>query len=176
MTRTTMAMLGALWAAGTLADEKVIPLDVKTGQWEMTHTTVLKGVPPIPAELLAQMPPDARARYEAMAPSDAKPRTETRKHCVTAEDLKKSVFHGDNEKDCERKIVTSTSKRLEGRIECVHKDVKQVGTYAFEATDREHVKGTIKMDSAGDKHAMSFNGTFSGRWLGPTCDKAKDEK
>jgi hypothetical protein len=167
--------LVALWAVGALADDKMVPLDVKVGQWEMTHTTVMKGVPPIPAEVLAKMSPEVRARYEAMSPANSKPRTETRKHCVTAEDLNRSAFHGDNQKDCERTLVTSTSRRIEGRIKCVHKDVKQVGTYAFEATDREHVKGSIKMDSTGDQHAMSFNATFTGRWLGPACEKEKRE-
>ena len=175
MTRTMTAGLVALWAVGALAEDKMVPLDVKVGQWEMTHTTVMTGVPPMPAEVLAKMPPEARAQYEAMTPANPKPRTETRKHCVTAEDLKKSAFQGDNEKGCERTLVTSTSRRIEGRVKCVHGDVKQVGTYAFEATDREHVKGSIKMDSTGNKHAMSFNATLAGHWLGPVCEKEKQK-
>ena len=73
MTRTMTVGLVALWAVGALADDKMVPLDVKVGQWEMTHTTVMKGVPPIPAEMLAKMSPEVRARYEAMSPTNPTP-------------------------------------------------------------------------------------------------------
>src|ERR1035437_7665315 len=94
-----------LWAA-----DKITPLNPKEGLWEMTSTHTMTGMPPIPADTLAKMPPEQRARMEAaMKQSGAGvPKTDVRKHCVTKEKLEKQSAFDDNRKDCTRTIVIST--------------------------------------------------------------------
>ena len=48
------------WAA-----DKLTPLNIKEGLWEMTVTHSMTGMPAIPPETLAKMPPEQRARIEA---------------------------------------------------------------------------------------------------------------
>jgi hypothetical protein len=176
MTRTTIAGLAALWAVGTWAAEGVTPLGVKVGQWEMTHTTVMKGAPPIPAEALAKMSPEVRAQIEQQVKARKEPKTEVKKHCVTKEDLAKAGLLGEDAKGCKRTIVTSTSRKLEVQLDCAHQEMRQSGSYVVEATDPEHVKGSMRMDATGGGNAMTFSGTFSGRYLGAACEKELEKK
>src|SRR5690348_1514873 len=83
----------ALWAADP------VPMDVKTGEWETTTTTKISGfqIPPLPEEQLARMPPDQRARLEAIM-KQATNRTTTVKGCLKKEDLTQLKLN-DN-KDC----------------------------------------------------------------------------
>ncbi len=72
----------ALWGA-----DKVQPLNVKLGLWEVTSTTNVSGMPPIPDDVLARMTPEQRARMEAAmkARSGEGPKTTVRKECITKE-------------------------------------------------------------------------------------------
>src|SRR5947209_20522148 len=120
---------GAVWAA-----DKVQPLNVKTGLWETTRTTNTSGQMPIPPELMARLTPEQRAKMEdrMKANSAEKSRTNTSKSCMTKEKLEKAPF-SDEQKDCTRTIVTSTSSKAEVRFTCDQADTKGNGTINVEA-------------------------------------------
>ena len=60
-------------------------LNLNPGLWEMTTTGETTGAPPIPADILAQMPPERRAKLEAaMAANATRASTpHVSKQCIT---------------------------------------------------------------------------------------------
>ncbi len=160
----------AAWAA-----DSVQRLDVKLGLWEVTHTTALSGMPPIPPEALASMTPEQRARFEATMKSSMsdKPKTTTEKSCETKEKLDKQMLFDDKNKECTRTVVKSSGSVMEMKIQCDHQGMKSEGTFRVEAINAENVKGSMHMTSTGGGHAMNINSDFTGHWLGPVCGDVK---
>src|SRR5262245_49843809 len=74
-----------LSSSALFAADKLQPLNVKIGLWEVTHTMSMSGMPPIPAELLAKMTPEQKAQLEERmkARSAEPPHSTTEKQCVT---------------------------------------------------------------------------------------------
>ena len=87
-----------LWAA-----DNITPLNVKEGLWEMTMTHSMTGmpaVPNIPPDALAKLPPEQRARVEAMM----KGGPNVQKVCITKEKLEKHSAFSNNRGDCTRTV------------------------------------------------------------------------
>ncbi len=148
-------------------------VNVKTGLWETTVTVERSGVPPIPAEVLARLTPEQRARLEERTGGKAT----VRKHCLKREELDKPLAFGNDEKEkssCNRTIVTSSRSKQEFRIECTSGGMKQNGTVRIEAVDSENVKGSTQMSVANGTHTMNVNATFNGKWIGAACE-SKDQ-
>ena len=155
------------WAA----DE--VKLDVKLGLWESTSTMERSGTPPISPELLERLTPEQRAKFEERAKAQMGAKTTTRKQCVTKEDLEKAAAFGNNDKACHRTNVTSTSSKLEFKLECSMGGMKSAGDVHVEALSSEHVKGSVVMNVGDGARAMKMNSTFDSKWLGPVCDASK---
>src|ERR1700686_5486956 len=106
------------WAA-----DKITPLNIKEGLWEMTVTHSMTGMPAIPPDTLAKMPPEHRARVEAAMKQSGMggPTADVHKECVTREKLDKQLAFDDNRKDkdkdqdtaCTRTVVNATGSKLE---------------------------------------------------------------
>src|SRR5260370_11263079 len=158
---------GADWAA-----DKIQPLHVKTGLWETTRTTNTSGQMPIPPELMARLTPEQRAKMEdrMKANSAEKSRTNTSQSCMSKEKLEKAPF-SDEQKDCTRTIVTSTSSEAEIRFACEKQGMKSNGTIHVEALTPESVKGSAQTAMTGGGRTMNISGTFTAKWLGPNCGK-----
>ena len=163
----------AVWAA-----DSVVPLNVKEGLWEVTSThsmTGLPGAPNIPADKLAQMPPEQRARIEAMI--NGTPTTQVTKDCVTKEKLEKQLaFNQNANKECTRTVVSSTASKLEMKIHCTGQGKDHMstdGTFVLEATSSESAKGSMHTVTAGNGHNMNMDFTFSTKYLGPACGDVK---
>lgn len=167
MKRIVIATL--LCSSAAWAQNKFQPLNVKTGLWESSVTSTRSGQVPIPAELLARLTPEQRAKFEARmkASSAAKATTITKKDCETKEKLADQPFN--NQKECKQTIVTSTSTKAEIKVSCDFGDVKANGTMQVEALSPENVKGSGQMTSNGGGNSMSMNTSFSAKWLGPSC-------
>ena len=89
--------------------DPVQPLDVKLGLWETTTVNEMSGMPPMPAEVLAKLTPEQRAKMEAAFKARAAqgPRTTTQRTCLTKEELSKPLALGDdNDKSCARTIIS----------------------------------------------------------------------
>ncbi len=165
-----MLVSSAAWAQG-----KFQPLNVRTGLWESTTTSTTSGQMPIPAELLARLSPEQRAKMEARMNANAisAPRTRTfsSKGCETKEKLAEQPFS--NQKECKETVVNSTGSRMAMKISCEFEDVKTSGTMNIEAVSPEAVKGSGEMTSNGGGHTMTIHTAFSAKWIGPSCGSVK---
>lgn len=162
-----------LWAA-----DKLTPLNVKAGLWEMTSTHSMTGMPAMPAlppDTLAKMTPEQRARMEAaMKQSGAGgPTTNVRKECITKEKLEKRSAFDENRGDCTRTVVNSTGSKLEVKFHCEEKQTSSDGTLLVEAIGSDNVKGTMHLVTNSNGRTMNMNFTFNSRYLGPTCGDVK---
>ena len=155
-----------LWAADNIA-----PLNVKEGLWEVTVTHSMSGMPAmpnIPPDALAKMPPDQRARIEAMM--NGQPSTDVRKECITKEKLEKHSAFSANRGDCTRTVVSSTGSKLELKFHCEEKQSSSDGTFVMEALASNNVKGTMHSvikTSSGKTMNMDF--TITSKYLGSAC-------
>lgn len=153
------------------SDSTMQPLNVKPGLWEVSVTmTGVPAMPAIPDSVLAQMPPDQRAKLEAMMKGQAN----TMKTCVTKDKIEKSEAFRNAPKSCTYTIVSSTSSKLEMKTECTQNGVKMAGDFVVEAVDPENVKGSMRMNASGGNtsdgnNAMNMNTTFTEKWLGADC-------
>jgi Protein of unknown function (DUF3617) len=165
--------VGVLWGVAAWGADAIQPLDVKVGLWEVTHTTAVAGQPPIPQELLDKLTPEKRAKLEERMKERAAqgPKTITRKHCVTAEELKKSNMLGEDSKGCARTVITSTRRKLDARVVCTEKGGKRTGSYKIEAIDSKNVKGSVQMAASGGDRTMTVSSAFTGKWIGSVCGK-----
>jgi len=155
------------------AQTKFQPLNVKTGLWESTVTTTTTGQMPIPAEMLARLTPEQRAKFEARMNQNASPktRTHTNRDCETKEKLAEQPFN--SEKECKQTILVSTGTKAEVKMVCEMSDVKASGTMRIDVLSPESVKGSGQMTSNGGGHSMTVNTSFSSKWLGPSCGNLK---
>jgi hypothetical protein len=133
------------------------------------------GTPPIPDEVLARLTPEQRAKIEERAKASVQqgPKTTTRKSCIKKEDLDKAMAFGNNDKNCHRTVLASSSSKLEFRIECGAGTMKSNGTVNIQAISSDHVKGFIQMTVGDGARSMKMNSTFESKWLGPVCEGSK---
>jgi len=162
-----------LWAA-----DKITPLNIKEGLWEVTVTHSMTGMPAMPAippDALANMPPEQRARMEAAMKRSGMggPATDVRKECITKEKLEKHSAFSDNRKDCTRTVVNSTSRKLEIKLRCEEKQTSIDSTLVLEAVSSDNVKGTMQSVTNANGRTMNMNFTFSSKYLGPDCGDVK---
>ena len=158
------------WAA-----DKLTPLNIKEGLWEMTVTHSMMGMPTIPPDTLAKMPPEQRARLEAAMKQNGAggPTTDVHKECVTKEKLEKESPFSDNRKECTRTVVNSTSSKLEIKVHCEEKQSSSDATLLLEAVSSDNVKGSMQSVTNTSGRTMNLNFTFNSRYLGPACGDVK---
>ena len=161
-----LASSSAVWA-----ENKVQPLNVRVGLWEVTTTVASNGQMPIPADLLARLTPEQRARMEERlkANSSGKTRTTTHKNCLTKEKLDRGETFSEERKTCTETLVTSTSSTVEVRVVCENQGVKSNGTLHIDALNPENVKGSMHMVASGGDHSMNMSSTFTGKWIASSC-------
>jgi Protein of unknown function (DUF3617) len=162
------------WAA-----DKLTPLNIKEGLWEMTVTHSMTGMPAIPPDTLAKMPPEQRARVEAAMKQSGMggPTADVHRECVTKEKLEKQLAFDENrkdkdkDKDCTRTVVNSTGSKLEIKFHCEQSSTD--GTLQLEAESSDSVKGSMHSVTNSHGRSMNMDFTFSSRYLGPACGDVK---
>lgn len=154
---------------------KLQPLNIKPGLWESTRTIKRVGEMPIPAEMLNRLTPEQRARMEERmkANSAAHTNTTTEKHCVTKEDLERDSMKLAEAKECTTTVLNSTSTSIKAKIVCDVEGMHATGTLDLVAADSEHVNGLSRSSMNGNGHTMNVEGSWSSKWLGPSCGKVK---
>ena len=147
-------------------------LNVKTGAWEMATVTVTTGMP-VPAEALARMPPEQRAKLnEVFLARAGKSRTHVKKSCVTQKDLDQDrVIKSDDEGHCSRKVLSKSADKIVFEQTC-EAPRASTSTLTIEAKTPESI--VYSMDivprGAGGKVHVDING----RWLAASCAGIKD--
>ena len=161
-------------------------IDVKPGLWENTTTSQISGLqmpsnmPQLTPDQLSHLPPDQRARVEAMMKGGpGAPQTNTMKACITAEQLSKPLLDN-GDKSCTYKMTGSSSSNQNIHMECTRGNSTMAGDLTLNRVDSEHLKGEALMKMTGDastKGSMGQNMTvkisFSNRWLGSDCGDVK---
>jgi hypothetical protein len=170
----------AIWA------QDIKPVDIKPGLWENRTTSQISGVqmpanmPQLTPEQLSKMPPDARARVEAMMKGAAgAPQINTMKACLTREQLSKPLL-GYQDKSCTVKLVSSTSGTQQIHVDCTRGNTKTAGDLNLDRLDSEHLKGDMLMKTTGDSSTsgsvgqnMTIKLSFSNKWLSSDCGDVK---
>jgi hypothetical protein len=141
-----MILLAAILLPATLllAQSDLKPLDVKTGEWQVTMTMTLNGM--------------------------GAPRTTTYRSCVKKEELGKYPFT-DPDKRCSYKVVSSTGKTMEAHGTC--RPGSEEGKVDFDlrldALDSENVKGTGDMTMNFNGQTMTGKYAATAKWLNVAC-------
>jgi hypothetical protein len=167
----TAAVLGI--AGSGLA--QTATLDLKPGLWEITSTGMITGAPPIPPEVLANMPPEKRAQAEAemQAAMARASQPQVARSCVTEDQLRRGLNFDDRPNpSCQRTMVSTSSSLLVVHEECAG-NRHMVGDFRFAAINRETMKGDINvvMDNAANTTTMKRS--LQGKWLGSDCGDVK---
>lgn len=144
------------------------PLDIKPGLWEVSTKTDMSGSP-IPAEVLAQMPPDRREQMMAMF-KNRKAATHTIQTCLTKDDLGRPFKAQDEEASCKSTIVTATPTKAEYKIQCSGSEAHS-GVMKIEALSRESIRGSTIMQVNSGKATVANE--MSGRWVAANCGNVK---
>jgi hypothetical protein len=148
-------------------------LNTKTGAWEMTTTTVRTGSM-IPADVLAKMPPEQRAKMEAtMKAREGQNKTRVRQHCVKQADLDQNrMLESDDDAKCSRKIISSSSSKLVLERHCPAPHASKVHmTMESASPDKIVASIDVTQGTTGKVHM-----DIKGRWLGASCAGIKNGK
>jgi hypothetical protein len=158
----------------------IIKPDIKSGLWEVTSNPKISGELPISDEQFAKMPPEQRAKFEAMLKagmkSAAKPHVY--KECMTPEKLARGFEaegHGDAA-SCDRKVVTSTRTELQLHDVCSKASGKTVTDVHFQITHAVQMTGTINAAITSGGKTMTVTSALQGKWLAADCGNIKDSE
>jgi hypothetical protein len=154
MTKNALSIV-ILTAGAALAADNVTPLNVQPGLWETTSVTERSGVLPIPADALAKMPPEQRARIEAQLKST--PTTTTKQSCFTPEEVAKGFGWNNTLKwECDGAQKGSGSMKIE-------------------APDSSHVNSLINITMGVNGREMTMKITNTAKWLSNSCGDVKPD-
>jgi hypothetical protein len=154
------------------------PFNIKEGLWEQTTTHSMTGMPSggvnIPPDVLAKLPPDQRAKVEAMMSGRSGPPDVT-KVCVTKEKLAKYAVFGTSKDrgNCTRTVVSSTGSKLELKLHCEDGKTVSDGTVLLDAMTTDSTKGTMHIVTKSEDNNVKMDFTFTSRYLGPACGDVK---
>jgi len=175
LTAVLLALPTALFAADIF--------DVKPGLWEQTTTMEvsnmpgMQGMPQLTPEQLAQMPPAARARLEAMMKGQGQ--GIVTKVCRTRESMTDAMSYAARQDNaCTPKIVSMSAGKVEVHTDCTGRFTGS-GDFVVERIDSEHFKmtGVMKGVTTGEKGAqerpMNTKMTSNGKWLSADCGDVK---
>jgi hypothetical protein len=173
-----------LLSTAARSDPVVARLDVKPGLWEMTSVTSTKMAGEALQPDLSKLPPDQRARVEAMLQdrTSGKPRTSVWQSCVTDEDIKKGLAFDlakDGERNCKRQVLDDSPRHVRFTESCAPKGddgVKREGTFEITVKGGDSVTSQGEMKFAGPRQAGTVKFEFSGRRLGSSCGDLKPKE
>jgi len=152
---------------------------MKPGLWEITETTeTQRGGPPAKGlakarAALAQLPPDQRAKAEAMIreAENNGAGTRVRKVCNTGQTkdwlIPRTDSHG-----CNYAITSQTDARIAGTMQCNSEGgVKMRGHLVMKKIDAEHVKTNSEFDTANGGRNASYKFSSTSKWMSAQCGK-----
>lgn len=156
--RTTLSVvvMCVLASVAFAAAEKVQPLKVKTGLWQMTQTITWSGVPPDVAATLKALP--ATTKY---------------KTCVRTKDLNTNPWADGSGYHCDWTVLHSTGTDMEVRgNSCdIGSDYGMTSNVhgKIHVQDSENGTGSMAVTLAGNGQTMNGEASYTGKWLGAKC-------
>ncbi|MGC4028509.1 MAG: DUF3617 family protein [Steroidobacteraceae bacterium] len=142
------------------------PLNVKTGLWQIDYAMDMQGML-IPESVLAQMPPDQRAKVEASMRQRAAQGTHRNvmKSCIKAEDLARGAFNADPDSKCRNTVVKQTANHQEMTFVCQQDGETRTGRMTLDALSNERIRSNVEIETPKGK----VKTTMDGKWLGKSC-------
>lgn len=164
--------LGAAALPALAADNT--PLEVRPGLWEMTSDSESTGKPPLPADALARLSPEQRAKVEGAMQQSMGPQHRVTRHCVTEADLDKGFadFEHMGHGRCTQSVDAGTSTLRVGTFTCSGPEHAS-GSYRFEARSPEAVVGNWDVTMTNGGNTMTVRNAIQGKWLSVNCGSAK---
>lgn len=168
------ALLALAFGVALVTGAVAATLDVKPGLWEVTTQGETTGMPPIPPQVLAQMPPQQREQMMA-AMQGRMNQPSVSRSCVTQKMLDRGMtFDRPNNKQCTQTVTGSTARSLDVKVVCTgEQQQKTSGTIHMDSANRESFAGALNMVSTDGTNAMTIKRTMQGKWLGSDCGKVK---
>lgn len=140
----------------------------KPGLWEETSTLhFTQGGPQIPPEALAKM------KQQGIDPTKLFGAPHTYRQCLTPEQAAQDENPHIGDKDCTMQKAVWSGNSFHGEMACHRSTGETHGVFNGTLTDGENYTGNMRMEGT-DPHlggAFVMEGSFSGKWLGPTCGK-----
>jgi hypothetical protein len=155
------------------AADKVQPLNVKVGLWEVITTATTSGGNPIPPETLQGLSPEQRTRIEERMKAMPGSRTVTHKTCMTKEKLDDGSSFIEDRRSCTFTVVTSSSSQLELKGTCDNGGMKSSGSVRAKVVNTENIKGFSRMTMTGGDQTINVKSTYTGKWIGPACGSVR---
>jgi hypothetical protein len=171
-----LALASLAFTAWVDAAELTRP-NIKPGLWEVSTNPQVSGEMPIPADQLAKMTPEQRARLEAAMKAHMAKGTQPRvyKECMTPEKIARGFEidrHGEDS-SCKRKVVSSSANELTLHDECSKAERKTVSDVHFEVKGGTQMSGKINIVMTSAGKTMTVNSTVQGKWLAAACGTVK---
>ena len=149
------------------------PLNVRTGLWQNTLTTMIGGDSLVSPNMLSHLSPERRARMEAAMRERAAQggHTTTYQSCVTAEELKEAPFA--DKQNCTSTLLSSSSTEVKIQLACTMEDIKAQGTLQLQATSSTNVQGSGSGSATSNGQTMTTSSIFKGHWVKADCGDVK---
>jgi len=171
-----LAAAPAAWAVDP------VPMNLKTGQWEVTVMMQTNGqpgagrpMPQIPPEQLARLPPEQRAKLEAAMAMASGAKPMVNKSCMKQEDLSRMRVTNNpaNMQGCKSTFVTSSPAKQVIQMDCDRNGEKQSSTITVEALSPESYKFSMVSTGTANGAPVNMNINGTAKWLGPMCTDTK---
>ncbi len=163
-----LAASGPCLAAG-------VSFDVKPGLWELQTSGSASGMPQIPPDALAKLPPDQRVIAAAMllAIISQASMPHSMQFCLTPEQLRQGLdLNRMGGKDCQRTVQSSSPTGLDMLVDCTGREAMS-GDVHLRVVDRGTVAGTVDVHAGQDPNIFTIRQNLHGRWLGAACGDVK---
>jgi hypothetical protein len=172
-----VSVTGLALAAGAVAYGANFTLHVTPGLWEVSSTAKMSGMPAASEGVLAQLPPEQRAKVEAQiqAAMAGAQKAHTVKSCVTQKDLDRP-FHAMEDRPgmkCQENVVSSSWTSQNMSIACTGKRGTTTGTVHFDAPSPTAMKGVVDVTTSDRGHPVTVKVEIVGHWLGADCGSVK---
>jgi hypothetical protein len=152
-----------------------VSFDVKPGLWELQTSGSSSGMPQIPPDALAKLPPDQRAIAAAMlfAIISQASMPHSMQFCLTPEQLRQGLdLNRMGGKDCQRTVQSSSPTGLDMMVDCSAREAMS-GDVHLRVVDRTTVAGTVDVRAGQDPNSFKIRQDLHGRWLGAACGDVK---
>jgi hypothetical protein len=165
-----ISLVAAIAFCVAVAAQKVTPLNIKTGLWEVTATTTAGSDDTmLPSGLLEKLTPEQRARMEERmkARQTDVQKTTITKQCLSRRDLESGVPFRPTQESCIWTVINSTSSKIEMRGDCVDQGFKTGATLRIEALSPEEAQGSLESSRRGENAPTpATTSTFKAKWIG----------
>lgn len=155
----------AIAAALLLAPVAAQAAHGKAGLWNITTKMDMAGMPQMPD--MSQMPPEVRARMEAMHMRMSN-KGMTTQHCMTQAEVDQDKPPAMKHKECKLVKSSIVGRTFTGEVACTG-EFKGTGIFKVTYDSNEHYAGSMDMHGSHDGTPMNMKSTYEGQWVSASC-------